>query len=77
MRYSLLILLPFLRLPSISHGQDAKIVDESESTVDIIYEQEIEKDIIRNLELLKNFNLVENLQEYESLAEIMEYEEDD
>ncbi|MGC8927233.1 MAG: hypothetical protein ACP5QK_04840 [Myxococcota bacterium] len=63
----------------LSFGEEgAKIEDDEHSTsLNIITEQSIEEEIIKNLELLQNYNIVENLDEYKGIAEILEDDEDD
>ncbi|MCX7958236.1 MAG: hypothetical protein N3B13_04250 [Deltaproteobacteria bacterium] len=76
-KYKLFTLMFILLLPCFLNAQGVKVEDEPESVIKNITEQEIEEEIIRHLDLLKNYNLVENLSEYEEISEIMEYEEDE
>lgn len=57
-------------------GEDKKIETDEECIERREIDQRIEEEIIEKLDLLKNYHLIENLQEYQIISEIMEYEED-
>lgn len=79
MKFNILIPIFLIILFSqFSYAEDNKIEeDENTSVINTITEQNIEEEIIKNLELLQNFNLVEDLDEIKSIAEILEGDEDE
>lgn len=73
-KYLSLLLVFLFTLPLF--GENKKIDEEDEATILSITEKDIEEEIIKNLDLLKNYNLVENLQKYQEIMEMMDYEDD-
>jgi len=77
MRYNFIamVLILLISLPVYAEGE--KMDDESDTNLNLITATNIEEEIIKNLDLLQNYNIVENLEEYQSIADILEDEEDD
>jgi len=77
MRFRLITTVIILLLSLPLYAEGGKIDDEPASSIDSITESNIEEEIIKNLDLLRNYNIVENLEEYESIADILEDEDGD
>jgi hypothetical protein len=77
MRFRLITTVIILLLSLPLYVEGGKIDDEPASSIDSITESNIEEEIIKNLDLLRNYNIVENLEEYESIADILEDEDGD
>ncbi|MCX7943726.1 MAG: hypothetical protein N2746_04390 [Deltaproteobacteria bacterium] len=70
----LILLIIMFMFPLILLGDEVKVGSEEEPNN--VTEINIEEEVIKYLDLLKDYYLVENLTEYQNLLEIIEYEEE-
>lgn len=71
-----IILIITLLLSCVVLADDYKVDNTHESVIDLITDKGIEEAIVKNLDLLRDFEIVENLDDYESLVEMIEDDED-